>query len=386
MKYFFFSILISIFFISQGVAQTELESLNERLNEIESKIKELEELEKEFAKLEKLSVLLKNQEEKLNSLDKSNKSLRQEIIRKDSIEFEKIKESILLALEGGDVLENEFKNIKDKLTLHPILVRLNKVNNPTSDALGFKFTDVIIDLSDEVFTNTLKGESLRRRWQDVVKKLVNNDVVKSVLGSNPITGLVSNVISTASTFLKSKVNNGKVTKIQEAFSESKIQEFVDKMDDFILFYDSLNSIGDEYLVSMNLIKQKNTDLDSLAKDFHLELLSILNIKNADNITLARQLDNSIVLERDDKGNWDYYSAINSKKVLLAIKHIEKFDRIKTELQSIKNDHNEALVKFLMSYKKQIEETNNIFKEVKGFDSNKTEALVNEINSYLKSKK
>lgn len=84
-----------------------------------------------------------------------------------------------------------------------------RINNPTSDAIGTSFVDVVVNSAADKLIPTYPGEAqlppeqtTKSKFKTFLMAVVNNPVMKGLMGSNPITNVISNVIQQATAYEK----------------------------------------------------------------------------------------------------------------------------------------------------------------------------------------
>ena len=142
---------------------------------------------------------------RLSSLEKANHYLEQQIRLRDSVTYVSIREEIHQAYVLTKELQVNFNNTKDKIAVTALFARLMQVNNPTSDILGFRFSDIVFTTCEKHFLSEIDNEKEKKRFGQIIHKIINNPIVSSIANTNPVTSIISSLINTISSFTTSSL-------------------------------------------------------------------------------------------------------------------------------------------------------------------------------------
>ncbi len=320
--------------------------------------------------------------DKLEEIQQQNKSIEAEnnqfkriFYVQDSIAYSTSFNNLAFALENGDVLEKDFETAINDITKDPILVKLMEANNPNSDVLGFKFKEVILEASKNSFTKGLREKNEVVRWTNIVDKVINNDVVKSILQTNPITNVVSSIVSLAANFSTTTQVGKKVIETRDAFQQEQINEFISEMKPYIEFYDRLLLTGNLYLLEVDRIKEKYSYLNQSANEFNQNLLKTLDFKISPRKSLNVQLQELYKYEYDKNGQEKFGEVLKRKRIVAATEHIADFHVLKEDVNDLQKEYNIALIRFLDNYSTHLSEAKEFKKDM---DQKKVNALLKDI--------
>ncbi|MFA4863544.1 MAG: hypothetical protein WC605_07220, partial [Bacteroidales bacterium] len=80
---------------------------------------------------------------RIKILEKENDKLKSESRSNDSVAYCTLRYEIFEAFTNVSQLDFDFKNTADKIAVTGLFTKLMQANNPTSDILGFRFTEII---------------------------------------------------------------------------------------------------------------------------------------------------------------------------------------------------------------------------------------------------
>ncbi len=208
------------------------------------------------------------------------------------------------AVELQDEIGNIYVKIDKLIKKDKIDNTINRVNNPTSDALGFTFSDVILNSANTVFEKKeFKHipEAKKSKFTSIVEKIVNNPIVNSVASSFPLTGTIRSVITAASTFfyepeinLKKDIKKGKLMDVvasinaDSGFSSAFIEEYVNNLLPYLNFYETLEKANLDYDFAISDLKRRNKNLGDLIVNTDSLITDALNLPNG--TSLSSKLD------------------------------------------------------------------------------------------------
>ncbi|MDI9857959.1 hypothetical protein [Flectobacillus roseus] len=330
--------------------------------------------------LSELSLLKK----KTSLLEAGNLEFRRDIRKSDSIKYSSIRNQIFEAYTKSKDLDFDFKQVSDKIVITGLLTKLMDANNPVSDILGFKFTEVVVKASEKHLLSELPKEEKPRFWS-IVNKIIENPIVSSILKSNPLTTTVSSVVNSIANFTSTKVittnSDGKVKTIKDlvadtkdVFDQKKISLFKDELQPYIDFYDEMILSSERYLQGLNELNKKYSYLNKNTKTFNKDLIDNLGIKNQVNplIELTTILPQANI---DTK----YQDLVNLETIQNGLEVAKKLPVIQQSVNDFKKDYNTLLSDFLSSYVR-------IFQKAKSFpkssiDNRKIDGLIAEVEAF-----
>jgi hypothetical protein len=324
---------------------------------------------------------------RIRTLEKENSSLKSESRTDDSIAYCLIRSEIFEAFTNVSQLDFNFRNTADKIAVTGLFTKLMQANNPTSDILGFRFTEIIFSSSEKHFKNLLKDEKDKKRFSQVVSKIIDNPVVSALANTNPVTSVVTSIISIVAGFTTSRAEvekeGGRVKNVtldqQDAFENKGITAFRNELKVYIDFYDALIIASREYLEGLEQLDRKYSYLIQSVKDYKTELYCELDFNESKMLMqLARLLPDATV-----KGV-NFNEIMQDSRILKSQQLSRKYPILKQAVISFKKEYNTLLFNFLSDYIKTL-------KTAKDFpdsdiDKTKTDDLVRDIESFINSQK
>lgn len=324
---------------------------------------------------------------RIRSLEKENGSLKSVSRLKDSVSYCLMRSEIFEAFTNVSQLDFNFKNTADKIAVIGLFTKLMQANNPTSDILGFRFTEIIFSSSEKHFKNILKDEKDKKRFAQVVSKIIDNPVVSTLAGTNPLTSVVASIISMVAGFTTSRAEvekeGGRIKNVtvdqQDAFENRGIAAFRNELQVYIDFYDALIIASKEYLEGLNQLDRKYSYLIQSVTDYKYELYNGLDFNESKMLMQLAKL----LPDASAKG-FNFSEIIHDPKIQKSQQLARKYPILKQAVISFKKEYNTLLFNFLSEYIK-------ILKTAKDFpgsdiDKTKTDKLVNDIESFINSQK
>jgi hypothetical protein len=336
-----------------------------------------EDLQKQVAELRARIKTLEKEKDLLKSQERSN----------DSVTYCALRSEIFEAYTNIPQLDFDFKNTAEKIAVTGLFAKLMQANNPTSDILGFRFTEVIFSSAEKHFKETLKEEKDKKRFSEVITKVIDNPVVSALANTNPITSVVSSIISIIAGFTTSRVELGKEggrikdvsVDQKDAFDNRSISAFRNELQVYIDFYDALILASAEYLEGLEDLNGKYAYLILSVKDYKTQLYTGLDVKESNVlIKLSRLLPDPATHDIN-------FSAFIQDPRIQKTRHLAGiYPLLHQNVNDFKKEYNTLLFNFLSDYI-------NTLKTAKNFpdgdiDKSKTDDLITDIESFINSQK
>jgi hypothetical protein len=324
---------------------------------------------------------------RIKSLEKENELLKNQSRANDSLAYCQIRSEIFEALANVSQLDFDFQNTTDKIAVTGLFTKLMKANNPTSEILGFQFTEVIFSASEKHFREILKDGRDKKRFSQVITKIIDNPVVSSLANTNPITSVVAALISTVAGFTTSRVDldkegsrirNVSVDQV-EVFDNECISAFRSDLQVYIDFYDALIIASNAYLEGLEELHRKYSYLIQSVQDYKAELSEILDIKQ-DNILISL----SRLLPDPSNDDINFRNNIIDEKIHTARQLAVKYPVLQQAVSDFKEEYNALLYNFLSDYMNTLETALDFPDE--NIDKSRTKELIRDIESFISSQK
>lgn len=333
----------------------------------------------------KLQKQLDELRSRIKSLEKENGELKSDSRSNDSLTYCMLRSEIFEAFTNVSQLDFNFRNTADKIAVTGLFTKLMQANNPTSDILGFRFTEIIFSSSEKHFKNLLKDEKDKKRFSQVVSKIIDNPVVSALTSTNPVTSVVASIISVVAGFTTSRAEvekeGGRIKNVtveqQDTFENKGIIAFRNELKVYIDFYDALIIASRDYLEGLNALDRKYSYLIRSVMDYKTELYDNLDFNES---KLLMQLA-KLLPDASAKGI-NFSDIIHDPKIQKSQALARKYPILKQSVISFKKEYNTLLFNFLSDYIKTL-------KTAKDFpdsdiDKTKTEELVNDIQTFINS--
>lgn len=335
----------------------------------------MEELEKKLAELE--SQFAQLMEENRQFKEREKQALQKQ--------YDELANVISRAIEQGDKLESDYKNLRNAMKKDDLLIKLSDANNPNSDILGFKFTKVVSDAVTRHFTQNITNQDVKDKFGEIVNRVVNNPVVAAILTTNPVTGMVYRVIDKITDFTTNNPLGMRLKKWNQetkgVFQEDRMEGFRLEMTTYIDFFDLLLKASAQYNHSLESLEQKNNSLSQVLKNYYSALLEDLGVNIRSGTAVILQVQK--ILQPTASAD-DLRSILEKENVIAAYKKAQEFASIKERYENLRIDYNNIVVQFLQAYLEAFEKTEHIEKEY--LDRTKLGNLINQIKSLMKELK
>jgi len=324
---------------------------------------------------------------RIKTLEIENQVIRAEQRAADSISYSNIRLEIFEAYSNISQLGFDFRNTIDKIAVTGLFTRLMQANNPASDVLGFRFTDVVMSAADKHFMHQLKKETDRKRFSQAIGNIISNPVVSTLAHSNPISSVVSSLITVIVGFTTSSVNANKDNNrardlsVEQStpFNEKEIAAFRKELEIYINFYDELISISDHYLKGIENLNDKYAFLVQSVTSYKAELYT--QTESQENNPL---ISLTLSLPEPDRAGVDFGSMLNDPSVRQTLQAARKFPLLKQSVEYFKTEYYSLLFHFLTSYSQTLEKAKTF--PGHSVDSSKIDALSREIESFITAQK
>jgi len=318
-----------------------------------------------------------------NSIQIENNRLKLQIRSRDSMTYTKIRSNIFEAFTIVSQLSSDYTVTSDKIAVTGLFTKLMQANNPTSDILGFRFSETIIKASEKHLKKELTSEHEKSRFSQIIAKIVNNPVISSMSSFNPITAVTSAIISSVAGFSSTtveavkdgnKVRDVKYTTI-DAFSQQSIESFREELQPYIDFYDALNVASLKYISGIDNLNLRYTFLISQVGLYKTELYASIGCDdNSTFYQLSRMLPDPAIQEID-------YQIFNSDKAIQQCGAIaSKIPGLNQTVQDYKREYNLLLKSLLNEYIKALLSARKFAPE--SIDKKKIDTLIADIEAFM----
>ncbi len=320
-------------------------------------------------------------------LEKENSGMKANIRLQDSLEYCSFRYEIFNTFSHIPKLDFDFKNTTEKIAVTGLFTKLMQANNPTSDILGFQFAEIVFISSEKYFKESLKTESEKKRFSQIVTKIVNNPVVSSLAQTNLVTSVVSAIISMIASFSSSNVNiekdGNRIKNIEvehkDVFDQKSISAFRNELQVYINFYDALIISSNKYLNGLENLNVKYSNLIKSVRDYKNQIYSGLDLKESN---LLIQL--ASLLPDPEKGPVIFRDYLNDQKLMLSLGQARQYPLLEQSVDDFKKEYNTLLFQFLTEYMNTLQTARDFPKGI--MDKAKTDKLLSDIKEFIGSLK
>ncbi|MFC4231389.1 hypothetical protein ACFOW1_05775 [Parasediminibacterium paludis] len=260
--------------------------------------------------------LLKAFQRKLDSLQDVVKSISNVATQNTSASYEKSYKNSQIAIELLDILDNTVYSILADRNDALKYTIINQINNPTSNQLGFTFSERITAFSEQVINATNIKEVQKSRLKSTI-----GNIIEGLKGSFPPLNIVTSVISTFASFnspyidkISSTLRRGDslTVKVQTPVSQRMLKQFSDSIMPFLDFYQNLNNISLQFSNDLKNHKVSYIDyypsIQSLKNRYYTEL----QIDISGNTSSYRVVLDNLFEQATQNRNAQFYTRINTK--------------------------------------------------------------------------
>lgn len=313
-----------------------------------------------------------------------NDRLQSQLRARDSMAYAEIRTNVFEAFTIISQLSSDYTVTTDKIAVTGLFTKLMQANNPTSDILGFRFSETIIKASEKHLKSELSSEREKVRFSQIISKIVNNPVVSTMTSFNPITAVASAIISSVAGFSSTTVEavkeGNKVRDVQyttiDAFTQESIEAFREELQPFINFYDALNVASLKYISGIDNLNLRYTFLINQVGFYKNELYASIGCDDKSTFyQLSRMLPDPAV----QKINFQHF--ISDKSIHQCEEIAKKIPGLNQTVQDYKREYDLLLTSLLDEYIKALLTAKNFTPE--SIDKKKIDALVVDIEMFMK---
>lgn len=323
---------------------------------------------------------------RIKSLETQNDILKSENRAADSLAYCRYRKEIFHVYSGLIKLDLDFKSTEDQIEVTGLFSKMMQANNPTSDILGFRFSDVVYSSVEKYFMEIIKDENDKKRFSQVIMKIIDNPVVSSLAGSNPVTSVVTSIISAIAGFstasLEYKKEDGKLRKgsiVQKDLFENKtIKAFRAEMQVYIDFYDALNSASMRYVQGTETVNANYANLVDDINNYKSDLFRIAAVYNEDVLFGVSGL-----LPDPSASRLHYQAILTSPHFQEAVQSLNRFKELRKSVDELKKEYTLLLSGFLTEYISVLGTVEDL--PVSSIDHTRVQQLINDINSFINSR-
>ena len=296
---------------------------------------------------------------KLVELSQQLDELKALIVTKDSVEYEKTRETLMNGFHNSYLLQERLSFRRKEISDQQYSIRLLNLNNPGTAQMVKQFEDFMKKLVTDKFSNLLKTDSLKKKKVfRVLESIFQNPVLAPVLNSNPISSAISSAYNFISSLVEPKVD---ITKNGLGLMKDvkvELDNFVDKalmngltadLVPYIRFFDTLYVINNQFTTRLNLLKQKSNALYDSYADVWLYYTN-LGIKPEETPVKKQQLfDKTFPVVKNNGSLSTYAFYLQDEKIKKGLQYSHAVELYFNKCNELTEEYNTALKDFRDQY-------------------------------------
>lgn len=312
-------------------------------------------------------------------LKKTNDALEKSRTDEARARFEGVKKSIYRAVQNYPLLQAEYIEASRGNAIAGLLVRLGNATNPSSDVLGRKFKDIVIQSAQSSFQSIRNNATSWERFKNIVEKLMDNPLVASAVSSNPISSVVGSIIQTAASYSEASIS-GVGVKTTDVIKASELNIFTTSIAPYTEFYDKVSAAASNYRFEKSALDKKYSAIAVSITKHSDDLISGLQLKPENShgphslqlsplFSQISETSNFAEIEKilsDPRVRKGYEQSLNHSALALSV------EQFKFEYSAVLNAYLEAYKQGLVSLL--------AVRDLK-FDRRNVEGLIEEIKAY-----
>jgi hypothetical protein len=337
------------------------------------------------SRIKNLEIIVQSLQNKQRSFDKRNYSIT--------------RENLIIAVELSEQLSSVYKYVEGDVKTADIYNKLNRLNNPTSDILGFKFSDIIISKANDIFkTPEFRDvpEKKKSKFLSVLEKITNNPISSVIQSVFPITGTVRSVITAAASFfsepsveLNVVKSGGKVTDIgvkdvkgDNGLDNKFIEAYVQSLQPYLSFYESLEYSNLQFELATEELLKRYKNLPYFIKSLEEELNNKLDFAN-NKIAIGQktsEIDRLSEFSQSSATDFDFTRFTSKENIIEANNIAKQIGMAGVELENFYSEFTKIVNDKFNSDKATLEEA----RKLKGAVFSKIDTLKKSIEEAQKS--
>jgi len=339
---------------------------------------------------------------KIKQLDSELKIVKERQRTIDKAEYTTLRINLVTAVELHEQINQVFGYVIGDVNTADVYNKLASVNNPTSDILGFKFSNILLNKANEIFNSKdYKDipEKKKTKFLIILDKIINNPIISAIQSTFPITGMVRSVITAASTFfsepnidLEIRRSSGKVTdvsvkepKVDTGLDNKFIEKYLGTLQPYISFYEKLEYANIQYDVANKELIKNHKNLPDRIKGFEIDMNNKLDFGNLinGNMTLVQkisEIDNRSEFNQSGGGDFNYAKFISDPKIIEANNISKQVGMMAIELENFYSEFVKIVNDKFNADKEILEDA----KKLDGAKLDKVEEVIRSINTLQSS--
>lgn len=314
-------------------------------------------------------------------LKKTNDALEKSRTDEAKVRFEGVKKSIYTAVQNYPLLQAEYIEASKGNAIAGLLVRLGNATNPSSDVLGRKFKDIVIQSAESSFQSIRNNTTSWERFTNIVEKLMDNPLVASAISSNPISSVVGSIVQTAASYSEASINTARTrVKTTDVINASELNAFTTSIAPYTDFYDKVSAAASKYRFEKSALDKKYSAIAVSITKHSDDLISGLQLK-PENSHGPRSLQlNPLFSKISETSNFaDIENILSDPRVKKGYEESLNYSGLALSVEQFKFEYSAVLNAYLEAYKQGLVSLLAVH-DLK-FDKKNIEGLIDEIKAF-----
>lgn len=194
---------------------------------------------------------LLEQMQKVSDNDRQNAIAIQGLLQGKEVDnltkYQLLKSNVINAAQTYYLLNKKIIDLKSRTTTNNLDVFITSLNNPESKALGFSFSERIVDLVKTIILNGKADKSERgKKIVSATASIINSPIFKSFTALTPPLGIANSIMTFFQTL---SVNN-------KSINQDNLKKFEDALNKYVLYYTALNEGNQKFEYGLNFNKDQ----------------------------------------------------------------------------------------------------------------------------------
>ncbi|WP_100074641.1 hypothetical protein [Chryseobacterium camelliae] len=295
-------------------------------------------------------------------------------------DYDSISTTIFEATENFPLLIKDYEILDTKSDFTDLFTKLTEAANPNNELiLGKSYTTFIKEEASNLLLKDLNGET-KNGFLSILNKIISNPIVGSIINSNPVGSLVTQVINSASNFVSQKIDGcnlcEKTLKYTESIKQDRIKEFSNKIQPFVVYYDKIlaadRSVSQKLEVYKVILKENRKE----ASEKNIKLRSTILNPTKPGVSLTIQV-NSLL----NVNNSNYRDIIDNDQVKKAYELSKTYKFYKNTFSRYNQEFSKIFSVYLNLYYQALSDLKS-YASANNYDSTRIEELQSMIKIFI----
>lgn len=277
-----------------------------------------------------------DQMQKVSDNDRQNAIAIQGLLQGKEVDnmtkYKLLKNNVINAAQTYYLLNKKIIDLKSRTTTNNLDVFITSLNNPESKALGFSFSERIIDLVKTIILQGRADKSERgKKIVSAATSIINSPIFKSFTALTPPLGIANSIMTFFQTL---SINN-------KSINENSLKKFEEALNKYVLYYTALNEGNQKFEYGLNFNKDQLNLLHQNLYDhlaFTASAMGFTLPPKSDNKPLGVLLNQFFLTFNKEKVE-DYFNNLESKYTIPGTSKVN-YERLLRENTSLKEVNNQ----------------------------------------------